>query len=103
MMMVIDLTKVFYEAYKLCSCQDAPLSCYVLIVQGIKNAVDHVIHRDNGKFDRIFGPGSAKMISDVIGCCFNMDGVNPTGCKVGLIDEYHIWCLVWCKPGWLTL
>ena len=30
------------------------------------------------------------MISDVIGCRFNMDGVKPTGRKVGLIDEYHI-------------
>ena len=94
MMMLIDLTKVFYEAHKLCSRQDAPLSCYVLIVQGIKNAVDHVINRDDGKFDRIFGPGSAKVISDVIGCRFNMDGVKPTGRKVGLIDEYHIWCFL---------
>jgi hypothetical protein len=35
MMMLLDLTKVFYEAHKLCSRQDAPLSCYVLIVQGL--------------------------------------------------------------------
>ncbi len=52
--------------------------------------MDHVINRDIGKFDWIFGPGSAKVISDVIGCCFIM----PTGCKVGLIDEYHIWCFL---------
>jgi hypothetical protein len=32
MMMLLDLTKVFYEVHKLCSCQDAPLSTYVLIV-----------------------------------------------------------------------
>jgi hypothetical protein len=103
MMMLIDLRKVFYEAHKLCSRQNAPLSCYVLIVQGIKNAVDRVTNGDNGKFDRIFGPGSAKVISDVIGCRFNMDSLKPTGCKVGLIDEYHIWCFLmnpsnyeWC-------
>ncbi len=89
-----DLMKVFYEACKLCSHQDAPLSCYVLIVQGIKNAVVCVINGDNGKFDWILGPGSAKAISDVIGCPFNMDGAKPTGRKVGLIDEYHIWCFL---------
>jgi hypothetical protein len=66
MMMLLDLTKAFYEAHKLCSCQDAPSSCYVLIVQGIKNAVDRVINGDDGKFDRILGPGSAKDIKDVI-------------------------------------
>ena len=63
-----------------------------LIVQGITNSVDRVINGDNGKFDRILGPGSAKEISDVIGCCFNMDSAKPTGCKIGLIDEYHVWC-----------
>jgi hypothetical protein len=56
--------------------------------------VDHVINGDNGKFDQILGPGSAKVISDVIGCHFNMDSTKPTGCKVGLIDEYHIWCFL---------
>jgi hypothetical protein len=62
-----------------------------LIVEGIKNAVDHVINGDDGKFDRILGPGSAKEIKDVIDCGFNMDGAKPPGRKVGLIDEYHIW------------
>jgi hypothetical protein len=94
MMMVLDLTKVFYEAHKLCSLQDAPLSCYVLIVQGIKNAVDRVINGENGKFDQILGPGPAKEIMDVIDCHFNMDGAKPPGHKVGLIDEYHIWCFL---------
>ncbi len=92
MMMLFDLTKVFYEAHKQCSCQDAPLSSYVLIVEGIKNAVDHVINGNDGKFDQILGLGSAKEISDVIDCCFNMDSAKTTGHKVGLIDEYHIWC-----------
>ncbi len=94
MMMVLDLTKVFHEAHKLCSRQDAPLSCYVLIVQSIENAVDRVINGDNGKFDQILGPGSAKEIMDVIDCRFNMNGAKPPGRKVGLIDEYHIWCFL---------
>ena len=78
------------------------MSCYVLIVQGIKNAVDRVINGDNRKFDCILGPGSAKEISDVIGCRFNMDSAQPTGCKAGLIDEYHIWCFFMdpCNYEW---
>ncbi len=50
-----------------------------MIVQGIKNAVDHVINGDNGKFNWILGPGSAKEIEDVIDCHFNMDGAKPPG------------------------
>ena len=30
----------------------------------------------------------------MIDCCFNMDGAKPPGRKVGLIDEYHIWCFL---------
>ena len=56
--------------------------------------MDRVITGDDGKFDWITGPGSAKVIGDVIGCRFNMDGAKPTGRKVGLIDEYHIWCFL---------
>jgi hypothetical protein len=92
--MLLDLTKVFYDVHKLCSHQDAPLSCYVLIVQGIKNAVDPVIKGDNGKFYWILRAGSAKEISDVIDCCFNMDGTKPPCRRVGLIDEYHIRCFL---------
>jgi hypothetical protein len=93
MLMLIDLAKVFYDAHRLCSRNDTPLSSYVLIVQGIKNAVDHIKGED-GKFGQILSPGSADVISDVIDCCFNMDGAKSCGSKVGLIDEYHIWCFL---------
>jgi hypothetical protein len=92
MLMLIDLTKVFFDVHKLCSHQDAPLSCYILIVQGIKNTVDQIINGEDGKFDWVLGPGSAKEIADVIDCRFNMDGAKPPGSMVGLIHEYHIWC-----------
>jgi hypothetical protein len=94
MLMLINLAKVFYDAHRLCSRNDAPLSSCVLIVQGIKNAVDHIIKGEDGKFDWILGPGSVDAISYVIDCCFNMDGAKPRGSKVGLIDEYHIWCFL---------
>jgi hypothetical protein len=92
MLVLIDLAKVFHDAHKLCSHQDAPLSCFTLIVQGIENAVDRIIKGEDGKLNQILGPGSAKVITNVIDCQFNMDGAKPPGSKVGLIDEYHIWC-----------
>jgi hypothetical protein len=66
MLMLINLAKVFYNANRHCSCNNAPLSSYVLIVQGIKNAVDRIIKGDDGKFDWILGPGSANAIPYVI-------------------------------------
>jgi hypothetical protein len=102
-MMLLDSTKVFYKVHKPCSCQDAPSSSYVVIVQGIKNAVNCVINGDNDKIDWILGLGSAKEIGNLIYCYFNMDSAKPTGHKVRLIDEYHIWCFLmdpfnykWC-------
>ncbi len=100
--MLINLAKVFYNAHRLCSRNDAPLISYVLIVQGIKNAVDRIIEGEDGKFDRILGPGSADTISYVIDSRFNLDGAKPRGSKVGLIDEYHIWCFLMdpCNYEW---
>ena len=66
------------------------MSCFVLIVQAIKNAVDQMPVADNGKFERVFGPGAAR----VIDCRFNMDGKKPPGCKVALLDRYHLWCVL---------
>jgi hypothetical protein len=34
------------------------------------------------------------VITNIIDCGFNMDGAKPPGSKVGLIDEYHIWCFL---------
>jgi hypothetical protein len=58
----------FHDAHKLCSCQDAPLSFYILIVQGVKNAVNCIIKGEDGKFDWILGPGSAEVNTNVIDC-----------------------------------
>jgi hypothetical protein len=46
MLVLIDFAKVFHDAHKLCSRQDAPLISYILIAQGIKNAVDHISSRE---------------------------------------------------------
>ncbi len=56
--------------------------------------MDCIIKGEDEKFDRILGPGSAKVITNVTDCRFNMDGAKPPGSKVGLIDEYRIWCFL---------
>jgi hypothetical protein len=50
--------KGFFCGHKLCSCQNAPSICYILIVQGgIKNAVDRISKGDDGKFDHGISQG----------------------------------------------
>ncbi len=56
--------------------------------------MDCIIKEEDGKVDWILGPGSANAISHIIDCRFNMDGAKPCGSKVGLLDEYHIWCFL---------
>jgi len=48
---VCAVTVHFEQAHKLCSCEDAPLSCYVLIVQALYSRVNNAIIYENGKFD----------------------------------------------------
>jgi hypothetical protein len=60
------------------------------LFRGIKNAGDCIIKGEDEKFDRILGPRSAKVITNVIDCCFGMDSAKPPGSKVGLVDEYQI-------------
>ncbi len=98
MLVLIDLAKIFHDAHKQYSRQDASLSSYILFVQGIKKAVNCIIKGEDGKFNRILGPRSAEVITNVIDCQFNMDSAKSPGSKVGLIDEYHIWCFLMLDP-----
>ncbi len=61
----------------------------------ISNHLSFLGSKEEGIYSFWFlGPGLAKKIKDMIDCCFNMDGAKPPGRKVGLIDEYHIWCFL---------
>ena len=91
------LSKHFLRVHHLCSRSDFPLSCYVLLVQALRNSINKAITAHDGKFDRVLGPGSAREIADMIRIRFNMDGYNPPGRKVGLLDCHHIWCFL-CDP-----
>ncbi len=52
------------------------------------------IQVEEGLFDCLLGSGIAKEIADVIHPRLNMDGKKSKGQIVGLVDKYHIWCLL---------
>ena len=81
----------FADAHKLCSRADTPLLAWFLLVQALKNGLESAVQADDGLFDRVLGPGSAREIMDLLGPRFNMDGKKPAGQKVGLLDPYHLW------------
>ena len=91
------LSAHFLRVHKLCSRHDFPLSCYILLVQGMRNGINKTITEENCAFDHVLGSGLEKEIADMIRCCFNMDGSDPEGRKVGLLDKHHIWCFL-CDP-----
>ncbi len=63
----------------------------------MRNGINKTITEENCSFDHVLGTGSAKEIADMIRCRFNMDGSDPEGRKVGLLDKHHIWCFL-CDP-----
>jgi len=76
---VYAVTVHFEQAHKLCSREDDPLSCYVLIVQALYNGVKKAITYENCKFDRVLGEGAAQQIEDVLMVRFKMNGQSPPG------------------------
>lgn len=91
------VTEKFKRIHKLCSRSDFPLSCYVLLVQGLRNGLNVALNADDGKFGKVLGEGAGNEIAEMIRCRFNMDGSDPSGRKVGLLDKFHIWCFI-CDP-----
>ena len=87
------LTKV----QKVCSRSDFPLSAFILLIQGLRNDLNKGLNQNNMEFDRKLGNGGAKEIAAMITQRFNMDGMDPNGQKVGLIDRHHLWSYL-CDP-----
>ncbi len=92
--MVIAFTLPFKEAHLVCSSQDTPLSVYVLLVQALRNDINKCLTPD---FDALLGEGSRAEVAGMIRDRFNMDGQDPEGRKVGLLDEHHLMCFL-CDP-----
>ena len=87
------LTKV----QKVCSRSDFPLSVFVLVVQALRNDLNKGLNWNNGEFNRKLGAGAAEEVAAMITGRFNMDGNDPIGSKVGLLDRHHLWGYL-CDP-----
>ena len=90
----------FKKVHGLCCRENFPLSCYPLLVQGLRNDLNKGLNVDNGKFDVILGEGSRKEVADMIRERFNMDGRDPSGRKVGLLDRKDLMCFLVDPFSW---
>ena len=52
------------------------------------------LNADKNEFDVVLGEGSRKEVVYMIRNHFNMDGRDPSGRKVGLLDRFHYWCFM---------
>ena len=90
----------FKKVHGLCCRENFPLSCYPLLVQGLRNDLNKGLNVDNGKFDVILGKGSRKEVADMIRERFNMDGRDPSGRKVGSLDRKDLMCFLVDPFSW---
>ena len=98
--LVIAFTRNFKEAHLICARRDNPLSSWYLIVQALRNGLNDNIGADDGLFDRILGHGSSREVANIMRPRFNMNGADPAGSIVGLLDEFHLWALLIDPFGW---
>jgi hypothetical protein len=81
----------FKRVHGLCSREDFPLSCYVLLIQALRNEINRGL---DARFDEVLGENSRREVADMIRERFNMDGMDTTGRKVGLLDRHHLMCFL---------
>ena len=91
---VITFTLPFKEAHLACSRKDMPLGAYPLLVQGLRNDINKCL---TVEFDNRLGTGARAEVAGMIRERFNMNGIDPSGQKVGLLDEHHLMCFL-CDP-----
>ena len=84
----------FKDVHQLCSREDFPLSAYPVLVQGLSNDINRGL---TSEFDAVLGKGSRAEIMGMVSERFNMDGLDPSGRKVGLLDRHHLMAFL-CDP-----
>ena len=96
------LTVHFKRLHKVCCMSSVPLSAYILLCQAMRNEINKGLNAENGKFNRLLGKGVAQQVVNMIKPCFNMNGENPDGRKVGLVDPHQIWAFMAdpCNHSW---
>ena len=70
------------------------------LVQALRNDLNKGLNVEDGKFDWIFGEGSRKEVAQMIRAHFNMDGRDPSGRKVGLLDRKDLMCFLVDPFSW---
>jgi hypothetical protein len=88
------LTKHFTKVQNICSKEQFPLALYIVLCQALRNELNISLNQNGGEFSRILGPGAAKEVATMITSRFNMDGLDPSGRKVGLLDRHHLWAFL---------
>ena len=90
-MVITHLICHFKLVHKLNSRSTFPLTCYPLLIQGLRNDLDRGMSVGNGQFDAVLGvEGAMAEVAGMIRERFNMDGRDPSGNKVGLLDRHHL-------------
>ena len=84
----------FKVVHGLCSREDFPLSAYLLLIQAMRNDINKGINFERGRFGVVLGVGARREIADMIRPRFNMDGKDPSGRKVGLLDRHHLMAFI---------
>jgi hypothetical protein len=97
-----SLTVHFKRLHKVCCMSSVPLSAYILLCQAMRNEINKGLNAENGKFNRLLGKGAAQQVVNMIKPRFNMNGENPDGRKVGLVDPHQIWAFMAdpCNHSW---
>ena len=93
-MLSSNLTCHFKQVHQLCSREDFPLSAYPILVQGLRNDINRGL---TSEFDAVLGEGARAEIVGMVSERFNMDGLDPSGRKVGLLDRHHLMAFL-CDP-----
>ena len=61
----------------------------------LQNALFEALEPMHGSsFNSVHGKHAAEFLTDFISERFNMDGKNPEGAKVGLLDAHSVWCFM---------
>ena len=61
-------------------------------MQALRNGLNKRLNANNGKFEVILGKGIREEVAAMIRTQFHIDGRNPSGRKVGLLDRHQLMC-----------
>ena len=86
-MLTNRVTIHFKHIHDLCSSKSFPLSGHPLLIQGLRNDINRGFTQD---FDDVLGEGARAKIVVMIWEHLDMDGLDPSRRKVGLLDCHHL-------------